>query len=131
MKNYLCTPEGIFIIAVVILLIIVGIVFIFWPKKKLCKKCGQHTTRNKNSICDDCCYEHLLQKARKKSQALQCPYHHNIPMTMSILIDIGDVGVYECTDPACDYIALHKSDLQKITLLELDFYPQKKINPTN
>ena len=113
--------------AVVVVVLI--LVFIFWQKKKPCYWCGKIIReRDKNGVprCDNCRNEQLLEEAKKKSREKKCPAHGNTMQT-GIIVDVEDVIVYTCPNPECDLIVLHKKDLQKITLMELEFYPAKEV----
>lgn len=119
-----------FIITMIVGLIIVLIVFLILPKKKLCQQCRKKQTKHRNGdgipVCEDCHNRQLLQTAQHESPVLKCPVHHDTMMP-SIILDIHNVTVYQCIHPECNCIVLDKNDLQKITLISLDFYPTKDV----
>ncbi|MEI6672035.1 MAG: hypothetical protein WCL02_01395 [bacterium] len=119
-----------FTITMIVGLIIVFIICLLLPKKKLCQQCRNKQTKHRNGdgvpVCEDCHNRQLLQTAQHESPVLDCPVHHNTMMP-SIILDVHNVTVYQCMHPECNYIVLDKNDLQKITLLTLDLYPTKDV----
>lgn len=111
---------------VVLIVFAVIMLLVFWPRKKLCQQCKKEKTQNKNAICDDCCHEQLLQKAKNESPKLLCPLHGDVMKTL-IVLDIEGIVLHECPNQACDYIVMHKECLQKITLIDLEFYPTREV----
>ncbi len=129
MEKILHSSLGLALLIIIACFMLAFIVYLAWPKRKLCQVCKKTQTNHKNDdglfICEDCEHKQLLQKAEREVPPLFCPMHGDTRMDIRILPDFKGFIVYECPHPECNIMVIDKNRIKEIIFWELDFYPSK------
>lgn len=129
MEKMLENPLEIIALVLCICFFILGIIFIILSKKKLCAYCEAKKTRHRNEdgkLCCEACNNRLRYvDAIHEKPDLLCPIHGSL-MDKRIILETKNLVIHECSNPTCHIIILDKRQLRQISLLELNFYPEKK-----